>query len=151
YVNLGDAYRKKVDGGNAILSYQAALALNPNYARAIYRIGKVYQTQGYSNEEVYMRYFNEAIAKDPAYAPVYNNLFNYYYNTNVGKAAEYLDKALAASDDDPKACYYRASMKYAQGLFNEAISKANECITAEGNNPYPNLFGLKALAYNKLK
>jgi tetratricopeptide (TPR) repeat protein len=41
-------------------------------------------------------------------------------------------------------------MKYAQGLFAETISKANECITAEGASPYPNLFGLKAYAYNKL-
>jgi len=58
---------------------------------------------------------------------------------------------LANSDDDPKACYYRASLKYAQGLFNEALMKADECITSQGANAYPNLFGLKALAYNRLK
>ncbi len=150
YANLGDAYRKFADGGNAILSYQAALALNPNYARANYRIGKVYQTQGYGQESIYMKYFNDAIAQDPSYAPVYNNLFNYYYSINVGKSAEYLEKLLTNSDDDPKACYYRASMKYAQGLFNDAISKANECIAAGGTSPYPNLYGIKALAYNRL-
>lgn len=151
YANLGDAYRKFYDGGNAILSYEAALALNPAYARAKYRIGKVYQTQGATQEPIYMKYFNEAIAMDPKYAPVYNNLFNYYYENNVSRSAEFLDKWLANSDDDPKACYYRASLKYAQGLFNEAISKADECIAAGGTNPYPNLFGLKAYAYSKLK
>ncbi|MBK8711408.1 MAG: hypothetical protein IPL97_06000 [Niastella sp.] len=148
--NLGDAYRKFADGGNAILSYNAALAIDPNYARAIYRSGKVYQTQGVAQEPLYMKFYNEAIAKDPAYAPVYGTLYNYYYNTNVTKAAEYLDKWLANSDDDPKACFYKASMKYAQGLFADAIRNADNCIATEGANPYPNLYGLKALAYNRL-
>ena len=151
YANLGDAYRKFADGGNAILSYEAALALNPKYARAPFRIGKVYQTQGPAQEAIYMKYFNDAIALDPKYAPVYYNLFNYYYENNVSRAAEYLDKWLANSDDDPKACFYRASLKYAQGLFNEAIAKADECIAAEGASPYPNIYGLKAYSYNRLK
>lgn len=151
YANLGDAYRKFADGGNAIQAYQKALEINPKYARAPYRIGKVYQTQGAAQESIYMKYFNDAIALDPKYAPAYYNLFNYYYETNVPRSAEYLDKWLANSDDDPKACYYRASLKYAQGLFNEAITKADECITAGGANPYPNLFGLKAYSYNRLK
>lgn len=151
YANLGDAYRKFADGSNAVQSYQAALALNPNYARAIYRTGRVYQTQGYSQESLYMKYYNDAIAKDPKYAPVYSTLFNYYYESNVGKSAQYLDTWLANSDDDPKACSYRASMKYAQGLFAEAVTKVNECIAAEGANPYINLFKIKAFAYNRLK
>lgn len=150
-INLGDAYRKFADGGNAILSYQAALAIDPKYARANYRIGKVYQTQGAGQEPIFMKYFNDAIAQDAAYAPVYGNLYNYYYNTNVPRSAEYLEKWLANSDDDPKACYYRASIKYAQGLFNDAIMKSDECIMAGGANPYPNLFGLKAYAFDKLK
>ncbi len=151
YANLGDAYRKFADGGNAVLSYQSALALNPNYARAIYRTGRVYQTQGAAQEPIFMKYYNEAVAKDPAYAPVYGTLFQYFYETNVPRSAEYLDKLLVNSDDDPKACSYRASIKYAQGLFNEAITQANSCIAAEGNNPYINLFKIKAFAYNRLK
>lgn len=149
-VNLGDAYRKLGDGGNAIMAYQAALTLDPKYARANYRIGKLYQSQGIGQEPIYMKYYNDAIAQDPAYAPVYSNLYNYYYTTDVIKAGEYLDKWLANSDNDPKACYYRASIKYAQGNFNEAIAKANECITAGGANPYPSLYGISAYAYNRL-
>lgn len=150
WANLGDAYRKLTDGGNAVQSYTKALALDPNYARAIYRTGRVYQTQGVSQEPLYMKYYNETITKDPKYAPVYGTLYNYYYETDVPKAAENLDKWLTYSDDDPKACYYRASMKYAQGLFTDAISKADECVAAGGANPYPKLFGLKAFAYNRL-
>lgn len=149
--NLGDAYRKFADGGNAIQSYNAALAIDPKYARAIYRSGRVYQTQGVGQEPLYMDYYNKAIAVDPKYAPVYNTLFSYYYETNVSKSAEYLEKYLANSDDDPKACSYRASMLYAQALFAEAVKKADECIAAEGANPYVNLYKIKSFAYNRMK
>lgn len=150
-VNLGDAYRKAGDGGNAIQSYDQALAIDPNYARAIYRSGRVYQTQGAGQESLFMEYYNKAIAKDPKYAPVYNTLYAYFYETNVTRSAEYLEKYLANSDDDPKACSYRASILYAQALFAEAVKKADECIAAEGANPYVNLYKIKAFAYNRLK
>ncbi|MEP7110284.1 MAG: tetratricopeptide repeat protein, partial [Ferruginibacter sp.] len=149
YVYMGDAYRMLMDGGNAQISYQSALNIDPNYARALYRIGKIYQTQGIGQEEIYMKYFNEAIAKDPAYAPVYKNLSDLYYNTDVTKSAMYLDKFLANTDDDLKNCYYKASMKYAQGLFKEAIAMADQCISARPN-PYPKLYGIEGYAYNRL-
>ncbi|WP_301923272.1 lipopolysaccharide assembly protein LapB [Ferruginibacter sp.] len=149
YVNLGDAYKKTGDGGQAQIAYEAALTLNPKYARASYRIGKIYQTQGATQEEIYMRYYNEAIAKDPAYAPVYENLYNLYYTTDVPKSAQYLDKFLANTDDNPRNCYLRASILYAQALFADAVKKADECI-GSSSTPYPKLFGIKAYAYNKL-
>jgi tetratricopeptide (TPR) repeat protein len=98
-----------------------------------------------------MEHFDNAIANDALYAPVYANLFNYFYESNVLKAADYFEKWLANSDEDYKSCYYRAALKYAQGYFIDAISKADECIATAGANPYPNLFGLKANAYNRLK
>jgi len=149
YANLGDAYRKTGDGGNAIGAYDQALALNPNYARAIYRKGRLYQSQGINQEALYLSLYDQAIAKDPNYAPVYNTLYTYYYETNVPKSAGYLDKLLAVSDNDAKSCYLRASIKYAQGLFADAITQANTCI-AGGGTVYPNLYGVKALAYNRL-
>ncbi len=149
YLFMGDAYRMLMDGGNAQTSYQKAIDIDPNYARASYRIGKIYQTQGVGQEEIYMKYYNEAIAKDPAFAPVYKNLSDLYYTTDVTKSAMYLDKYLATTDDDPKNCYYRASMKYAQGLFQEAIVMAGQCI-AGNPNPYPKLYGIEGYAYNRL-
>ena len=149
-VNLGDAYKKLGDGGQAQLAYEAALALNPKYARAAYRIGKIYQTQGGTQEEIYMKYYNEAIAKDPAYAPVYENLYNLYYTTDVPKSAQYLEKFLSNTDDNPKNCYLRASILYAQALFADAVKKADECI-GTNPSPYAKLYGIKAYAYNKLK
>ncbi len=152
WANLGDAYKKITQGGPAQTAYESALALSPNYARAPYRIGKIYQTQGRSQEEIYIRYYEQAISLDQAYAPVYENLYQYYYLTNVGKSAEYLEKFLANTDADPKKdCYYRASMKYAQGLFAECISTANQCISSGGaEGPYPNIYGVAAYAYDRL-
>jgi len=149
FIYMGDAYKKMLDGGNAQISYQSALNIDPKYARALYRIGKIYQTQGSGQEEIYLKYFNEAIEKDPAYAPVYKNLSDLYYNIEVTKSAQYLDKYLASTDDDPKNCYYRASMKYAQGLFKEAITLADECIAGSGS-PYPKLYGIQGFAFNRL-
>jgi tetratricopeptide (TPR) repeat protein len=150
WANLGDAYRKIGEGGSAIQSYDAALALNPNYSRAIYRKGRLYQSQGVSQEPLYLGLFEQAVAKDANYAPVYKNLFRYYYETNVAKSATNLDKLFAVSDADPGACYLKASMKYAQSLFLEAISKSNECIKAAGTTSVPNFYSLKAYSYSKL-
>ncbi len=150
-VNLGDAYRKLADGSNAQLSYEAALVLRSNYARATYRIGRIYQTQGPGQFDIFMKYYNDAIAADPNYTPVYWTLFQYFYENNVTRSAEYLEKYLNAKGaDEPNACFLRAQMKYAQGLFAEAIQKSNECITAAGGNPYPNVYGVKAYSANKL-
>jgi tetratricopeptide (TPR) repeat protein len=150
WVNLGDAHRKQGDGGNALLAYQSALTLNSKYARANYRIGRMYQSQGRGQESVFMEYYNKAIESDPNFAPVYSTLFSYHYQTNVNLAADYFEKWLAHSDEDVKSCYYRASLKYAQGLFQEAVAKADECIAGNKENAYSKLYGIKALAYNKL-
>lgn len=150
WTTLGDAYRKLIDGANAQLAYQSALAVDPNYARASFMIGRLYQTQGFTQELYYMKYYNEAITKDPKFAPVYVWLSQYYYKRDINKAKEYLDKYIAVADADTQNCYYQASYLYASGQYQQTITKANECISAGGKNPYPSLFGLKAFAYDKL-
>lgn len=144
--DLGDAYRKVGDGGTAQRTYEAALALDPRYARAKFRIGRIYQSQGETQKDIYLRYYDEAIALDPNYSPVYFYLHQYFYETDVVKSAEYLEKYLIAKGaDEPNACFLKAQMKYAQGLFAETITAANACIAASPN-PYPNLYGLVALS-----
>ena len=150
YINLGDAYRKLVDGGSAQSAYENALTLNPNYARASFKIGRIYESQGSMQEEIFMKYYNDAITKDPTFAPVYYYLYSYFYKRDVNKSKDYLDKYIANSYPDAKDCYYQASILYASSAFQQSIDKSNECIAASGSNPYPNLFGLKAYAYDKL-
>ncbi len=148
--DLGDAYRKLQDGGSAQRTYEAALAIDPKYARAKFRIGRIYQSQGESQRDIYLKYYSDAIALDPLYTPVYFYLYQYFYETDVVKSAEYLEKYLnAKGTDEPNACFMRAQMKYTQGLFAEAITAADNCIAA-GPNPYPNLYGVIAYSANRL-
>jgi len=150
FVNLGDAYRKIPDGANAQIAYQNALAINKNYARASMMIGRLYQTQGISQEQYYMKYYNDAIAQDPNFAPIYYWLYDYYYRRDVNKSRDYLNKYITLADPDSKNCYYQASILYASKMYKESIAKSDECIAAAGANPFPNLYGLKAYSYDKL-
>lgn len=148
--NLGDALKKIGEGGSAQTAYEAALTFDPKYARAKYRIGKIYQTQGAGQEDIYMRYYNETIAMDPTYPPVYENLYQFFYKTNVTKSAEYLEKYLnAKGTDEVNSCYLRASMKFAQSLYTNTLSEISNCIN-NTPTPYPNLYGLQGYAYSKL-
>ncbi len=149
--DLGDAYRKVGDGGAAQRTYETALSYDPNYARAKYRLGRIYQTQGRSQEPLYLKYYNEAIAVDPNYAPVYFTLHQYFYETDVVKSGTYLTKYLSAKGtDETNACFLNAQMIFAQGLFPEFITAADKCIAAAGGTVYPNLYGLKAYANYKI-
>ena len=148
--NLGDAFRKLGDGGTAQRTYEAALVMDPKYARAKYRIGRIYQSQGRSQESIYLQYYNDAIALDPNYAPAYFTLHQYFYETDVVKSAAYLDKYLQAKgSDEINACFLNAQMKFAQGLFAEAYTSSDACIAASPT-PYPNLYGVKAYSAFKL-
>lgn len=150
WIALGDAYRKITDGANAQISYQKALELNPNNARASFMIGRIYQTQGVSQQQYYMKYYEDAIAKDPNFAPVYFWLYDYYYRRDVNKSRDYLNKYIAVADPESKNCYYQASILYASQLYKESIDKSDECLRTGGTTPYPNLYGLKAYSYDKL-
>ena len=147
---LGDAYRKMIDGANATTAYTNALSLDSKSARADFMIGRIYETQGYGQEPIYMKYYNAAIAADPNFAPVYYWLYNYYYKRDVNKSREYLNKYIAVADPDSKNCYAEASLLYVSKLYQQAIAKSDECISTGGTKVYPNVYGLKAYSYDKL-
>lgn len=148
---LGDAYRRNIDGGNAVTHYQQALMLNPNAARASFMMGRIFETQGITQENIYMNYYFDAIREDPNFAPVYYWLYTYYYKRDVNKARQYLEDYVAHSDQDSKLCYAQASLFFVSKLYQETIQKADDCISgAKGEKPFPNLYGLKAYAYDKL-
>ncbi len=150
YNNLGWAYWKMNDGSNATQAFQHALELDPKDARASFMIGRIYQTQGYGQEAIYMRYFNDAISEDANFAPVYYWLFQYYYYRDVNKAAEYLNKYVAKADQNSKNCYAQASLMFVSKKYPETITQADACITTAGAKAFPNLYGLKAYAYDKM-
>lgn len=145
---LGMAYWRLNDGANATINFQNALALDPNDALASFMIGRIYQTQGYGQEAIYMRYFQDAMREDPNFAPVYYWLYLYYYERDVNKAEEYLNKFIAVADNDSKNCYAKASLLFVSKKYDQTITQADACIDSAGGKSFPNLYGLKAYAYD---
>lgn len=150
YNEIGLGYWKLHDGGNATANFQTALSLDPADAMASFYIGRIFQTQGYGQEPIYMRYYQDAIREDPNYAPAYYWLYTYYYTRDVNKAADYLNKYIAVADNDSKNCYAKASLLFVSKKYQQSITQANACIDSAGNKSDPNLYGLKGYAYNEM-
>ena len=96
YTLLGNAYRKLKDGSQAFQAYQSALKEDPKFAEAPYNTGMIFVSQ--KNPEMYLKYFNDAVAADPNYAPAWYQLYFHYYFKNVNTAMDYLKKYIAITD-----------------------------------------------------
>lgn len=144
YVILGDAFRKLIDGGNAVSSYTKALLIDPKLAAARHKIGKVYLTQ--NNKEYFLPAFEEAVTLDPAYTPAYFELFYYWYFRDVNKAAIYLDKYVANADQGPDMEYLKTDFLYASGKYNESKEKAKSLINQFGSKVNARMYRLVAFS-----
>jgi tetratricopeptide (TPR) repeat protein len=149
YITLGDAYRKQIDGGNAVTSYNKALTLDPKLAEAKVRIGRVYLTQG--NKEFFLPAFEDAAKLDPAYAPAYFELFYYWYFRDVNKAAPYLESYTANTDQGPETEYMKTDFMWSSGKFAEAKAKALSLISQQGDKVAPRMYKLVAYVCDTLK
>ncbi|HUR10705.1 MAG TPA: tetratricopeptide repeat protein [Flavitalea sp.] len=148
YIILGDAYRKLVEGGNAVVSYNKALTLDNRLAAAKNKIGRIYLTQ--NNPEYFLPAFEQAVQLDPAYAPAYYELFYYWYFRDVNKAAGYLDKFIANTDQGPQMEYLKTDFTYAKGDFAGAKTKAQELITQFGDKVNPRMYRMVAYTSDTL-
>lgn len=148
YLIMGDAYRKLIDGGNAITSYNKALELDPKLAAAKNKTGRIYETQ--KNPEYFLPAYAEATQLDPAYAPAYNNLFYYWYFRDVNKAGDFLNKYIANSDQGPETEYIKTDYTYAKGDFAGAKQRAQELITQFGDKVNPRMYRMVAFTADTL-
>ncbi|PWU02624.1 MAG: hypothetical protein C5B52_05250 [Bacteroidetes bacterium] len=150
YINLGDAYKNQADGGGAVTAYQNALTIDPKYAEAKYKIGKIYWTQGPTQASIFLQNWNDAVALDPAYAPAYHELATYWFFRDINKSKDYFFKYKANTDFTPSVEAEEISLIYGSGDFKGAIAKADEKIQKEGANADAKLFRVKGYAYDKL-
>jgi tetratricopeptide (TPR) repeat protein len=147
YVLMGDAYRKQIDGGNAVQSYQKALTLDPKLAEAKYKIGRIYETQ--NNKEFFIPAYEQAVQMDPNYAPAFYELYIYYFNHgDVAKATENLDKYIAVSDPSPAVDYDRTSILWISKKYDEAIAASKNFISTLGDKADPRYYKLIAYSYD---
>lgn len=148
-VNLGINYLKlgSDKGGEAVEAFREALNRNPNYAKADYRIGRIYQSQ--NNLDAMNEWYGKAIAADQAYAPVYLNYFRYYEEKDINAAKEYLDKYVANADKDCKTDYFQANYLFRAGKYQESLDKAKQMEAGDCKN-YARVNILYAYNYDRL-
>ncbi len=145
YTALGDAYRKLIDGSNAIMNYDKALEINPSYAEAMFKKGLIYKTQ--KNPEIYLDRFSKALEADSNYAPALYELYYYYYFRDVVKSKKFLTKYIENADPSPKAAYMIADLDYVSKNWELAIKEANDILRLEGTEAQPRLY--KMIAYSQ--
>ncbi|HLI93625.1 MAG TPA: hypothetical protein VKU83_08450, partial [Puia sp.] len=151
YLLMGNAYRKLIDGGNAVQAYQKALSMDPKLAAAEYGIGKIYLTQ--NNVDYFLPAFKQAVQMDPLYAPAWYELYYYYYfhwNTDKDNAKDALDHYIAASDPGPDVEYTKIDFKFVNGDFNGAKTDAQGIISQLGDKVEPRMYKLIALCCDTL-
>lgn len=149
-IYMGDLYRKLMNGGGAVSSYESALLKDPKSAVAKYKIGKVYLTQGNEQKEIFLGKFNDAINDDPTFAPALYELYVYYFFRDVVKATEYFNRYKINADPGPALDYEEASLQFAAGDFKNAIAKSDALLKSQGDNADARLYRLKAYSYDKL-
>jgi lipopolysaccharide biosynthesis regulator YciM len=149
YSAKGDVYRKTLDGGNAVLNYKKSIEVEPDFAEAFYKEGKLYKTQ--KNPGIYIPKFVQAYTIDSTYVPALRELYYYYFTHDIVKAEDYLNRYI--HNDEPKIdhAYMRADVYYLSKRYHKAIDEANEILQKEKDSTQPRLYKLIAYSYAGLE
>ena len=139
----GDAYRRLGDGTAAYKAYTQALEKDKNYAAALYQLGKIFVAQ--KNDQLYVNYFEQAIAADSAYAPAYYELYYHYYYRDLPEAMSYFLRYQRHSDPSDENEYQLTDLLYLSKNYEPAIEKAKTLLAASPNNA--RLYKLLAYSY----
>lgn len=123
-INLGLCYLKMGSefGGQAVEAFTSSTMRNPQYAKAYYRMGRIYQAQ--NNKESMVDHYEKAINADPKFGPAYLSYFLYYQNKDVNEAKKYLDLYVANADADCDVDFFVADYLFRAGKNQESIDKA---------------------------
>jgi tetratricopeptide (TPR) repeat protein len=149
YVLRGDAYRKLNNGSEAYKAYKQALDENATYAAASFKIGEIFLTQ--KNPELYLEYFNKAIAADASYAPALYQLYLYSFYHDPSKALQYYNQYAAVSDASIQNEYDLTDLYYLNKEYTKAVQKAKSIVAAEAEATKPRIYKLLGYSYAGLK
>ncbi|MEO5562148.1 MAG: tetratricopeptide repeat protein [Chitinophagaceae bacterium] len=149
YLNLGNAYLKAKpgeNGGPAFTSYQKAFEANPSFAVPYYRMAMLFKTQ--RNWELFEKYLNDAILKDPRFAPAYYELAYFkMLRLDLPAAEAFAKKFAEVADNDPQNEYLRASILWAQKNYDQALEVAKSIDSRLGERTNPRVYKLIAYSY----
>lgn len=146
-VALGNAYRKKHLGGDAVLAYRKA----GNFAPALYRTAGIYTSQ--QNWDAVLENLNSTVAADAKFAPAYEDLYVYYLNQarDFAKADSYGKLYVSNSDPSVENDYILAQNAYVQKNYQEAVNVANKIVQQTNNAPKSRVYRLLGYSYLELK
>ncbi|SHF33206.1 tetratricopeptide repeat protein [Flavisolibacter ginsengisoli] len=152
FLTLGNAYRKKHLGGEAVQAYRKA----GNFAPAIYRTAMLYQTQsqpGQGYSDIVLENLNNAISADPRFAPAYEQLYYYnlLYKKDFATAETFATKYISNSDPSVENDYLKAQTDFVQKKFSDAVNIGKNIISQTNNNAKPRVYRLMGYSYLELK
>jgi tetratricopeptide (TPR) repeat protein len=148
-LNLGNAYRRKRDGGAAIQAYTKA----GNFAPALYQAGRIYQTQKSWRQpgdwDVVLDLYNKAVAADPRFTPAYEELYNYYLRAkqDFATAETYATKLVSSADQSVENEYVVAQTKFVQHKYSDAIDIGKKIIAQTNGNAKTRVYRLLSYSY----
>jgi tetratricopeptide (TPR) repeat protein len=134
YLQWGDYYSEK-DGFNlsgALAQYSKAYELNPQYTRTLLRQGQLYVKV--RNWDEGLKYFDQAIAADPTFAPAYREKAELLYRAGrFEKAIESYEKYLGLNNS----C--RVQQRYSSFIFltkdyKRAVSEIEKALPCNPSN-----------------
>jgi len=117
--------------------------IHRHYAAALYQLGKIFVAQ--KNDQLYVNYFEQAIAADSTYSPAYYELYYHYYYRDLPQAMAYFLKYQQHSDPSAENDYQLADLLYLSKNYEPAIDKATSLINQDPSNA--RLYKLLAYSY----
>jgi tetratricopeptide (TPR) repeat protein len=153
YMLLGDNYRRKLDGGNAVDNYESALQKDAKLAKAAHRIGQIYKTQ--DNCAPMKAAFTNATNIDPNFMPAWRELYDSYANNesqcfNLADAKTYFDRYYASTDQGIETDMLKMSFAYFSKDFTGALTEANAITTKYGEDANVDMYTWKAYIQNQM-
>ncbi len=153
-ITLGDCYRRKIDGSNAVQNYTKAANMAPQNPIPVYRMGQVYKTQDNCNSLI--KYFTEATTRNAEFMPAYRELFDSYANDesqcyNIANARTFLDKFIATSDPGFDADKIKMTFCYYNKDYACALTEANAISTKYDEKAATDMLLWKGYIYDKTR
>lgn len=133
-VARGDIYlHSDQGGGEAMTSFDRAIAANPSYAQAYYKKGALNVRS--RNFNAARESLSKAIELDPSYAPAYRELADmYYYAGQYDLALSTFQKYIELAEKSPATDAQYASFLYLTKKYPEALIEVNKVLQTDPNN-----------------
>ncbi|WP_210519213.1 tetratricopeptide repeat protein [Hymenobacter terricola] len=120
-------------GGEAMTSFDRAIAANPSYAQAYYKKGALSVRS--RNFNAARESLNKAVELDPSYAPAYRELADmYYYAGQYDLALSSFQKYIGLAEKSSATDAQYASFLYLTKKYPDALTEVNKVLQADPNN-----------------